>query len=418
MLRIVYSMVIAASVALVLATAVPPSQVEAAAFTVNSANDETDAAPGDGQCRSASNACTLRAAIMEANARPGFDTITLPNGTFKLLLPGNDDASAVGDLDIADSLTITGTGPDRVIIDASALAPRDRVFDVRPNVEVDLTGLRITGGLAQSATTIGGQDGGGIRVMDRGVLELRNVVVNNNQALSVGGGMTVRTDASAFLYGSTIDNNSASLDGGGISTHRVSYLQLYSSTISRNRADRDGGGIRFLGQNFLADNSTISTNSAAGRGGGMFFDPPTGGSGYGYWVTVANNRAIAAGGGANIFSGSGGRGLTLRMSIVAGGLRGGNCGGKPVASSDYNLEDQNTCGFNAAHDIVNTNPSLGALRFDNSRTEVHPLPPTSPAVDVFDGCVDYRDQRGVTRPQDGNQNGTPRCDIGAYELKP
>jgi large repetitive protein len=43
-------------------------------FTVDSTADDTDAA-GDGACATAAGACTLRAAIFEANRHSGPDTI-------------------------------------------------------------------------------------------------------------------------------------------------------------------------------------------------------------------------------------------------------------------------------------------------------------------------------------------------------
>jgi len=62
---------------LVLLTLLPrvgwPSRAEAAtlAFAVTSATDAPDATPGDGLCAStAGGACTLRAAVQEANAQP------------------------------------------------------------------------------------------------------------------------------------------------------------------------------------------------------------------------------------------------------------------------------------------------------------------------------------------------------------
>lgn len=47
----------------------------AATFTVDSAGDESDHDPGDGFCRTAEGRCTLRAALEEANRRPGRETI-------------------------------------------------------------------------------------------------------------------------------------------------------------------------------------------------------------------------------------------------------------------------------------------------------------------------------------------------------
>ena len=54
----------------------------AATFTVTSTADAVDAKPGDGVCDDGSGNCTLRASIMEANALPGADTITLAADTY------------------------------------------------------------------------------------------------------------------------------------------------------------------------------------------------------------------------------------------------------------------------------------------------------------------------------------------------
>src|SRR5215216_3994782 len=50
-------------------------------FVVNSNTDEPDANLGDGVCATAANQCTLRAAIQEANATPGTDTINFNLGS-------------------------------------------------------------------------------------------------------------------------------------------------------------------------------------------------------------------------------------------------------------------------------------------------------------------------------------------------
>lgn len=73
-----------------------------AEFTVDRPDDAVDAVPGDGVCATAPEpGCSLRAAIQEANALPGLDTVVLPAGTFLLSLEGIDeDASATGDIDI------------------------------------------------------------------------------------------------------------------------------------------------------------------------------------------------------------------------------------------------------------------------------------------------------------------------------
>ncbi|MCA9872826.1 MAG: right-handed parallel beta-helix repeat-containing protein, partial [Anaerolineales bacterium] len=50
-------------------------QASEATFTVNSSQDQSDTNPGDGVCHTSTNTCTLRAALEEANARTGSDTI-------------------------------------------------------------------------------------------------------------------------------------------------------------------------------------------------------------------------------------------------------------------------------------------------------------------------------------------------------
>src|SRR4051794_30825064 len=76
-----------------------PARVDTV-FTVNTTRDDVDANPGDGVCRTIKGDCTLRAAIQEANALPGTDTILLPAGTFTLTRAGaGENAAATGDLD-------------------------------------------------------------------------------------------------------------------------------------------------------------------------------------------------------------------------------------------------------------------------------------------------------------------------------
>ena len=71
---------------------------------MNTNVDLPDANPGNGVCETASGngVCTLRAAIQEANALAGADTIILPPNTYLL--------TVVSELGITDSLTITGGG--------------------------------------------------------------------------------------------------------------------------------------------------------------------------------------------------------------------------------------------------------------------------------------------------------------------
>jgi len=95
-----------------------PGFAAAATFVVNSTADAVDAAPGDGACATAGGACTLRAAVQEANG-PGqygegrVNTITLPAGTYVLTIPGQSEPASAGDLDVIGSSRSTARAPPR-----------------------------------------------------------------------------------------------------------------------------------------------------------------------------------------------------------------------------------------------------------------------------------------------------------------
>ena len=82
------SMAVAATMVVV---AVPASPALAASLVVNSTDQSPDANPGDGVCLSANASCTLVAAIQEANANPGADTITfaIPGAGLHVIAPSS-----------------------------------------------------------------------------------------------------------------------------------------------------------------------------------------------------------------------------------------------------------------------------------------------------------------------------------------
>ena len=94
------------------------------------------------------------------------------------------------------------------------------------------------------------------------------------------------------------------------------------------------------------------------------------------------------------------------------------CPGRGVESLGFNLFTDDSCDIGRANDLVGVSP--GSLRFEQieGRGIKVSLPPRSPAIDaVIDsaiGCPSV-DAIGDFRPQDGNQDGTARCDIGAFE---
>ena len=80
-------------------------------IAVNTTVDSVDVSPGNGVCVDGAGLCSLRAAIMEANANAsvGTDIIELPAGVYTL---------TPGPLAITASMTIRGAGSTTTIIDA------------------------------------------------------------------------------------------------------------------------------------------------------------------------------------------------------------------------------------------------------------------------------------------------------------
>lgn len=304
--------------ALFAATIVLPASAHAAVFAVNSTTDAVDAAPGNGVCATAGGACTLRAAIQEANALAGADTIKLRPVKYFLSLEGRDeDAAATGDLDITGSLKIIGTGTGPSAVNGGSL---DRVFHVIGAIEVTFENLVIQNGLANAVggggvLNAGGKvrvsrcsvvdnlafgtfvvDGGGIYSADPGnSLSLVASSVSNNAVLSSGnvvhGGGVMVHGGGLSISGSRISSNTAvsyttAACGAGVASSFGSATTITNSRIVGNQATAPivlGAGA-FLGdcagptsvkKSTIASNSSSATDRSSGGGVYIYNNPVT-----------------------------------------------------------------------------------------------------------------------------------------------
>jgi len=414
------------------------SSADAATFTVTDRSDNADALPGDGLCATANGVCTLRAAIQEANASAGSDTISLPRGAYRLI---------AGELVISDDLVLTGAGSDNTAINNARKA---RVMSIASPATVAISGVRLQRGLADvgagllnngtatvsdvrfagnRAISAAGGEGGGI--YNAGTLTLSNTTFTRNRASGTDGGFgggiynvgALTIADAAFTANLTSGCGGAVFNDGGA-------LTLTRSSLIANRASNSGGGIFNQSGTFELSATTLARNRAKAIGGGVFtYAPATltnvtinaNRAQYGAGVfcgqtavtlvnvTMSSNRARFGGG---LYTDLGN--ATLHNTLVASNHP-DNCEGTAVTSLGYNLDSGATCGLSAAGDLSNTDPQLNALRNNGGATKTCALPPGSPAIDAGDNNdCSPTDQRGEPRPA-----GSPAvCDIGAYEMQP
>lgn len=243
------------------------------------------------------NSCSLREAILTANANSNFggcagsggsQTIALGAGAHTLSIGGNgDDTDAIGDLDVTASLSIVGLGPLSTTITASG-AFSDRLVHIGPGVSVVISGVRLTGADARD-------NGFGAAIFTEGHLTLINSVVDNNTSSSTGGGIAVDPLGTALIQSSAITGNLANNAGGGI--RAGGPITIMDSTIGDNGfvdADSRGGGISLANNAPLVlIRSVVSGNSAPVRGGGLSLG---GGAVTIVDSTIRNNSAADSGG--------------------------------------------------------------------------------------------------------------------------
>lgn len=399
----------------------------------------------------------LRHAI--STAGPG-DTIQLPGCTVTLTGAPGEDANAGGDLDVTSTLIIRGLGRTATILDGGGV---DRVLHVLPAATLTLVNLTIRNGQPPV-----GQAGGGI--LNAGALTLTNVSVSGNRTAGIGGdGGGIASEAAASLIATDVEvaDNEAGGGGGGIDSRGA--LSLTRVRVVGNRATSQGGGlgVRASSAPVAMADSTIAGNSSGSGGGVEFRGGATGtittttiwgnaarNSGGGLRIvnsgttltltnsTVAHNTADSDDGGGG-FSITSNAAVTLVNATVArnadtsgGGVGGGGIGkGTGTLTLINTLVALNTAVFGSVSDVdpadvnagtsnlIGGEPQLGPLQDNGGPTLTMAPFPGSPAIDAgSNGAAAAAgltaDQRGVTRVQDGDGNGSTVVDIGALEVEP
>ena len=271
---------------------------------------------------------------------------------------------------------------------------------------------------------------------ERAQLNIRESILSENQAVRFGGGIDNRGGVVSINTSLLSKNGVSYLEGaGGGVNNWYSYiaatvttvqgtLVMTDSTLSTNNAGQRAGGLYNSGTAQLTrvtvdgnvaprgagifnegtleiSTSTLSDNAAADHGGAVYQST---GRLIALYSTVANNTAND---GSGIYLDQGQRGNTKFVGVV---VSDGLCGGDKLQSEGNNLENGNTCGFDKASDLPNTNPQLSPLAANGGPTRTR-MPALGSAVTDSGGTIcTSPDQRGELRPL-GNA-----CDVGAVEV--
>ncbi len=346
--------------------------------------DRTDDTAAATACTAAPSDCSLRGAIIAANADLSADPVVInlqPATTYNLTLTNatQENAAVTGDLDITTALhsvTVLGGGSS-TMVDAAGLSSgnmRDRAFQVTGSgVTLILQDLAIENGqaaddgasgastnpAAQNSTRAGGciLNGAGIDVNQvaisgGGSLTLTNVVIENCQTLgkgddqvnqhrtldALGGGLaSIGSTGNVVITGSTFTANTAAGGNGG----------NFNNGAGSNAK---GGSIYFEGGTLNIDLSRIEASQAnGGHGGNQDQNGQTNGGpggftqGGGVWIgngtATINDTTFedTESNGGN--SGTGGNGASAAGDADGGGLY--SLGNVTVTNSTFHLAEAN-----------------------------------------------------------------------------
>ncbi len=390
------------------ATFIPSQKALAAGtYTVDRADDIAPRGTG-ASCltTAADNDCTLREAVLKANANPGskIQFAASLNGIPIVLTRAGSDADAnAGDLDINASTEIVGNGASNTIIQGAADASYsgsigDKVFGVNQDGTFDSLTVHFSGlTVRYGDNTVPASDpwyaftGGGVDVFQTGLNNVATftdcVISYNRNHYGYGGGLNIdqggtstgyAVDAtgSVTLTNVTFDHNQTmaapgQMTGGALNIFGLApVVTISNSTFTNNSspANSSGGAIYHRptsGGSLSVDNSVFSGNSS-GTGGAI----STLTYGTGATVSIQNsqftNNTANNGGGLSLESGA----VTtapfqLTNLLISGNTAGTHGGGVYVGNAKVTLANSRIVNNTATSDAA----SKGLYK-DSSATTV------------------------------------------------
>jgi len=337
--------------------ALPRSAVKAGVGTVLTVTSNSDELySGDG--------CTLREAMQAANNNADYNDCY------------GDPPSSYG----SDSIVFALTGTNQITLGS-----------MLPTISSET--ISIDGANAGAPVTIDGDDSYGLfYVTGGGELILSNLTLQHASISGQGG--AIGNEGTLWVHTSTFIGNHAGNDGGAI--HNEGAATIVNTTFVGNSADY-GGGVSTWGGTLDIVNSTFSGNTATTHGGAL--------------ETYTAGPTVTT---------------TIVNTIMANSTAPDDCwngaGAYPVGSYyginniiESTPSDETSCSSGV---VSSSDPLLSAIA---GSPGYFPLSPGSPAIDAGDATacgaspVNAFSQNGIPRPQDGNHDGAPVCDIGSVE---
>ncbi|MPY70824.1 MAG: hypothetical protein GEU92_12125 [Alphaproteobacteria bacterium] len=426
-------------------------------FVVDRFEDFPDSHPGDGVCQGIFSGpglgCSLRAAIMEANAKPGVDLIRVPSGRYLLTRIGNEgeqDANhSIRDLDVTESVTIEGTSGANSDLSDFLQRTNDPMTDLTDNgnqfgfARVDgngahrvfhVTGAGIVLRLRRLAILNGHQDGRGGGIYNLGTLVLERVALSGNRAASVSGGAFggggIQNDGTLIAGDVAFVQNLVEGDNpSGGALYNTGAVTMRRGLIAYNDA-RFGAAIRSVGGTMTLENTTVFNNRWTAFGS----TPPVSvlatqqdGETRLTFVTLSSHTL----GDRDLLTATPDSTVRVKNTLFVKNIA-DLCAG-PVLSDGGNVVE-GECGFDPAStplapdfEDVGIVAGTGLLVDEGGFTPVVIHAPPSSGSSLF-SAVDrgfappfpFNDQRGppFERRVDGDGNGSVRADSGAFEFTP
>lgn len=439
---------------LILCAAALTSTLNAAVIHVDSAQDLVDAAPGDGHCDvgiavpPGNPRCTLRAAVMEAEANAEADTIVIAPGLLIDLTLAGSGAAESGDLLVTTEIEILGyTGgepPSNASllprIDASAI--NDRHFQVA-NGQLRLRGLRLQGGRVGFAA-------GSILAFGSGapIVEIEHVVFSGNSAGTLGGAIlaaqsTALTVTDSHFLGNEVRGVNQTRGGAAITIANSATAVIRRSSFVDNRTFYTTSPLVPRATITLEGNSHLRLENSTLGGTPVLppspdFEARRGIAVFDAAELIVRNSTITGFVENALYFDALDSGSVARIahSILASDEAACEATGPNPLAADVEMvysmiESHSGCSPYYGNGIRSQTPELDLPSFDDPpRLTVsrRPSGPRSNVVDfglALDQAVDdpefaciAEDQIGQARPVDADLDEQVRCDFGAIELAP